>query len=67
MANRKVDLDTLRAELRRLSRGNLLMVAERAIEIVPRSKLGTLVGDMVRLEDLASGSARSAPLLAKGL
>ena len=54
-----VDLEKLRVALRRMSRGNLLMVAERAIELVPKTKLGTLVGDMVRLEDLTTGKRRA--------
>jgi hypothetical protein len=57
-----VDLEKLRVALRRMSRGNLLMVAERAIEIVPRAKLGALV-DMVRLDQLAEGKRGAAPLL----
>src|SRR5206468_8235758 len=35
-----VDIEKLRVALRRMSRGNLLMIAERAIKIVPRAKLG---------------------------
>ena len=46
-----------------MSRGNLLIVAERAIEIVPRAKLRALVGDMVRLDELAEGKRGAAPLL----
>ena len=60
-----IDLEKLRVALRRMSRGNLLMVAERAIEIVPRTKLRALVGDMVRLEDLAEGKRGATPLLAE--
>lgn len=41
------------------------MVAERAIEIVPRAKLGALVGDMVRLDELAERRRGAAPLLAE--
>jgi len=63
MTARRVDLDKLRVALRKLSRGNLLMVAERAIEIVPRTKLQTLVGDMLRLHDPTPGKAGVAPLL----
>jgi hypothetical protein len=58
-----VDLEKLRVALRRMNRGNLLMVAERAIEIVPRAKLRMLVGDMVRLDELAEGKRGAAPLL----
>jgi hypothetical protein len=39
------------------------MVAERAIEILPRAKIGALVGDMIRLDDLAEGKRGSKPLL----
>jgi hypothetical protein len=46
-----------------MSRGKLLMVAERAIEAVPSTKLGELVGDMVRLDQLAEGKRGAAPLL----
>jgi hypothetical protein len=58
MSRGAVDLDTLRVALRRMSRGNLLIVAERAIEIVSRAKLTALVGDMVRLDDFAEGRRR---------
>jgi hypothetical protein len=39
------------------------MVAERAIEVVPRAKLGALLGGMVRLDQLAEGKRGAAPLL----
>lgn len=55
MKQRAIDLEKLRVALRRMNRGQLLMVAERAIEIVPRAKLGTLVGDMVRLDQPPEG------------
>jgi hypothetical protein len=58
-----IDIEKLRVALRRMSRGKLLMVAERAIEMVPRAKLGALVGDMVRLDGLAEGNRGVAPLL----
>jgi hypothetical protein len=63
MSRGAVDLDKLRVALRRMSRGNLLIVAERAIEIVLRAKLTALVGDMVRLDDFAEGRRGAAPLL----
>ncbi len=65
MSRGAVDVGKLRVALRRMSRGSLLMVAERAIEIVPRAKLGALVGDMVRLDQLAEGKRGAAPLLAE--
>ena len=63
MKKRAVDLDKLRVALRRMSRGNLLMVAERAIELVPRAKFRKLVGDMIRLDDLAVSKRGAGPLL----
>jgi hypothetical protein len=46
-----------------MTRGRLLIVAERALEIVPRAKLRKLVGDMVRLEELTEGKPGPASLL----
>jgi hypothetical protein len=63
MSRGAVDIEKLRAALRGMSRGRLLIVAERAIEIVPRAKLRQLVGDMVRLDELAEGKRGAAPLL----
>lgn len=63
MSSRKVDLERLRVALRRMSRGNLLVVVERAIELVPKTKLQVLIGDMVRLDDLGEGKRGAGPLL----
>ncbi len=63
MSRPAIDLEKLRVALRRLSRGNLLMVAERAIDIVPKAKLRALVGDMVQIDELAEGKPGPAPLL----
>ena len=63
MTSRKVDLEKLRVALQRMNRDNLLLIAERAIEIVPRTKLQALVGDRVRLEDLVEGKRGAGPLL----
>ena len=63
MSRGTVDIDKLRVALRRMSRGNLLILAERAIEIAPRAKLHQLVGDMVRLDETAEGKRGVAPLL----
>jgi len=57
------DPEKLRIALRRLNRGDLLIIAERATELVPRAKLGTLVGDLIRLEDFAAGKAGAKPVL----
>jgi len=45
----RVDTEKLRAALRHMSRGNLLSIANRAIELVPRARLGSLVAGIVRL------------------
>jgi hypothetical protein len=58
-----VDIEKLRVALRRMSRGNLLVIAERAIEVVPKPKLRALVGDMVRLENLTEGKRGAEPVL----
>ena len=63
MSGHSVDLDKLRVALRRMSRGDLLVVAERAIEVVPRAKLRALIGDRIRLDPPAEGMRRAAPLL----
>jgi hypothetical protein len=60
----RVDIDKLRVRLRRMSRSDLLAVAERAIEIVPRQKLSALVGDSVGLDGLTQGQPGVTPLLA---
>jgi hypothetical protein len=52
MTRRAIDLDKLRVALRRMSRGDLLIVTEQAAELVPRARLRALVGDRVRLEEL---------------
>ena len=63
MTRRAIDLERLRVALRRLSRGNLLVIAERATELVPRAKVRALLGDFVRLGELAEPKSGAAPLL----
>lgn len=58
----RVDIGKLRVALRRMSRRNLLSVAYRAIELVPRARLGALVAGMVQL-NLLTESARGATSL----
>jgi hypothetical protein len=59
MTTAAVDLEKLRVVLHRMNRGNLLILAERAVELVPRAKLRALVGDLVRLEDPAREAAQA--------
>lgn len=63
MTARAVDLEKLRVALRRLSRGELLMICERATELVPRARLVALVGDVVRLDELTKTKPGAVPLL----
>ena len=63
MSGAAVNAEELRVALRRMTRGRLLIAAERALEIVPRAKLRELLGDMVRLEELTEGNPGPASLL----
>src|ERR1700722_5133781 len=58
-----VDPEKLRARLRGMSRSDLLMVAERAIDLLPRSRLAGLVGPSVPLDELAPSKPTAASLL----
>jgi hypothetical protein len=49
MTQHQIDSNTLRAELRALPRGSLLLIAERAIELVTQDQLGALLGDIVQI------------------
>ncbi len=49
MTQHPIDFNSLRAELRALPRGSLLLIAERAIEMVTQDQLGTLLGDIVQV------------------
>jgi hypothetical protein len=44
-----IDFSAVRAELRTLNRGSLLIIAERAIELIPATQLNTLLSDFVQL------------------
>ena len=59
----RIDPEKLRVGFRQMSRGNLLCVAERAIELVPRARLGALVAGMVRPDQLAEGKRGASSLL----
>jgi hypothetical protein len=58
-----VDLERLRGELRHMSRGQLLMIADRAIDLVPGETLHVLVGDFVQIPRLELGQPCNASLL----
>src|SRR5512135_2978435 len=63
MSDAPPGLEQLRQALRALRRGDLLIIAERAAELVPRAKLGALLGDLVQIDALAQASGAQAPLL----
>jgi hypothetical protein len=46
-----------------MSRGSLLIIAERAAELVPPARLPALVGDRVRIEDLEVAKPGALPLV----
>lgn len=60
---RSLDIDRLRVELRRMNCGELMIVADRAIDLVPQTKLRKLVGDIVAIDDFAIVPRATAPLL----
>ena len=49
MTEHLIDFTAVRAGLRALNRGSLLIIAERAIELMPATQLSTLLSDFVRL------------------
>ncbi len=61
----EIDVEKLRAAFHRESRGNLLLIADRAIDLVPRERLGELVRDIIRLEVRSPDSRDSRTLPAK--
>lgn len=63
MTRRPTDLAYVHRELRMLTRGNLLIIAERAIELVPKLKLKALLADFVPLTEVAITSSPPASLI----
>jgi hypothetical protein len=49
MTRHQIDSNALRAELRALPRGTVLLVAERAIELVSFDYMGALLADIVQM------------------
>jgi hypothetical protein len=58
-----VDLTALRRSLGSLSRGELLIVAERAVEMVPTAGLPSLLGDLVQIEGSVEATPGASTLL----
>jgi hypothetical protein len=69
MSGAPPDLERLRRALRALRRGDLLIIAERAAELVPQAQLGALLGDLVQIDaqtqaNEAQANEAQAPLQA---
>ena len=62
MTEQQIDSSSVRAELRTLPRGCLLLIAERAVELVPTDQLSALLGDIVHLDAVTPGTTGSGPL-----
>jgi len=63
MSRRTVDLEKLRVALRRMRRGQLLLIADQAITLVPQAKLQKLMGEFVRLDEFTVMKSGAAPVL----
>lgn len=63
MKRGSVDVIALRTALRQMPRGNLLLVAERAIELMPDEKIATLLRDLLHVPRLDAGDTRAPSLL----
>jgi hypothetical protein len=63
MTNLPIAFETMLTELRNLSRGNLLIIAERALELIPLTQLDALLGDIVQSENPPSGVSTASDAL----
>jgi hypothetical protein len=52
--------EIMRRKIRYLTRGNLLIIAERALELLPATQLDALMGDFVRPEPTSSDNSIEA-------
>ena len=57
------DLTKLRDELRGLRRSDLLIIAERAVELVSNTNLKPLLGDFMHFDGLVAPATKKAPLI----
>ena len=62
MTRRAIDLKGVRRELRALPRGALLMIAERAAELISNAKLKTLLDDFCPINEIETASLTPTPL-----
>jgi hypothetical protein len=63
MTDFTVDLERLRRSLQGLSRGDLLVIAQRSVELVPTAGLPALLGDRVEMDALADVPTEVSSLL----
>ena len=63
MTDGRVDLERLRHSLQGLSRGDLLVVAQRALELVPNAMLPVLLGDRMQIDAPVDVGAEATSLL----
>lgn len=63
MTDGRVNLERLRGSLQSLSRGDLLVIALRAIELVPGATLPALLGDRVQIDVSVDGATEVTSLL----
>ena len=52
MTRRAIDLQGVRRELRALTRGNLLIIAERTAELISNAKLKALMADFFAINEI---------------
>jgi hypothetical protein len=66
LSKRTIDLDKLRAALRKMTRGDLLVVLERALDHVPKTRLPELVDGFISFDALvATAGKKKVSLLEK--
>jgi len=63
MTDCTVDLERLRRSLQNLRRGDLLVIAQRSVELVPNARLSALLGDRVQIEAPADVATEVTSLL----
>jgi hypothetical protein len=63
MTDCAVDLESLRRSLQSLSRGDLLVIAQRSVELVPNAMLPALLGDRVQINTLVDVPPAASSLL----
>jgi hypothetical protein len=63
MTSNHIDLEKLRLALQKMKRGDLLIIAMRAAELLPRKKLEEVLGDFVQLKEFSTTTPVAPPLL----